>query len=189
MTLVEVVVTLAISSMLGALLLAGQRGVREEAQFANAIEIVRNNIVAVKNAANVTRNDSFDNQAGSRVNDIVFGKIITFQPGANTLLVESIIASDSNDTSAMRLEDPYSISIPGSVRFSGSGTRYVAFIRAKDNGRLLVYTPAAGDRTNQNYYNHANRSSTVSLPFTGTITRTGSIEIDARSGEIRRVIQ
>lgn len=156
-TLIEVIISLAIAATLIPIVIAGQRQIRERAQFLDSIERVDQAIRNVKNEANTTVNTSGN---GTNTNSLVVGKMMQFQLNSSTINVWTIrclvtapqsgqIGCDQPEVYSFDTTFPstpaYSISIPWNAKFvdplnetSGNG-RYVIFLKNSVNGDLSGY--------------------------------------------------
>jgi prepilin-type N-terminal cleavage/methylation domain-containing protein len=147
-TLIEIILVVTISAALGAMVLSGQRQVRQRAQFSDGVEKIKNSLVGVKNEANTTVNSA----GGNDTDRIVIGKLARFTDNSSQIEVGTLVARCTNPTCSeinptLNQQDTYTITVPWGVTFDDppSTVNVIAFIRSPLDGELTVYTPQKSD--------------------------------------------
>ncbi|HSH31077.1 MAG TPA: prepilin-type N-terminal cleavage/methylation domain-containing protein, partial [Candidatus Saccharimonadales bacterium] len=181
-TLIETVIVLAISGALVTIALSGQSQLRENSQFSDAIEKVKNNLVLVKNEANTTVNDRVDpNRGQDPAGRSLFGKMVEFTSGSDIMTVTTLTINQ--DLDQLQRQDSYSIRIPWGVTFNpagGTARQYVTFTRDPNTGRMQTYTPPDWPDAQllrpDNYT--AAIQAPVNLPFRDPSGRAATVTVD-----------
>jgi prepilin-type N-terminal cleavage/methylation domain-containing protein len=210
-TLIEVTIVLAITAGMVAIIFAGQRGVRSQAEFSDTVNEVASQLEAVRNAA-VTS----DNMVGSGTNlqQIVYGKYIYAKNNATVITIYDIIGtvtpnpaiglvdqtSDcallaNNET--LTLGTSYQITLPYGIKVQdNNGAAWqIVFHRTLCNGQLTVYDfsnngaagPPSMPVTQAGFNETTLPQTTAHITLTDPDGRTAQILIDgAHNGAITR---
>ena len=147
-SLVEVVLTLGISSLLIATILTGRNSVRSQAQFSDGMERIKEQILAVKSDANTGKNKLGD---GASTDYLLLGESLLFRTTAKTSMqisnVMCKVAVDlqcgttvtTSSSSRSTIATPWNIQYIGYTAGSGGGNPIegnltLVFIRDDSNG-------------------------------------------------------
>ncbi len=147
-TLIELILVLAISSLLAVILLNNYTSTRRRAQFTDAIERVVTQLEQAKNEANTTVNSE---SSGTNSSRLVFAKSVVFSTAAPSQFRIYTLSADNADALAGVSVEPgeRSIDIPWGVSYqqsSGaniSNANTITFSRAVSNGVLNTYAYTA----------------------------------------------
>lgn len=135
-TLIEVMLTLAISALLLSTVLVGRNSVRSQAQFIDGMERLKEQILFTKNQANTSNNTGGSGVPTSQ--RLVLGKTIQFTTTANTSMVSKTLLCQTVSTllcgTSLDVTDVNIQTTPWQIRYKG----YIA------NGAA---NPATGDLT------------------------------------------
>jgi prepilin-type N-terminal cleavage/methylation domain-containing protein len=186
-TLLETTIVLALMAGFGLSVVGYFSGLREQTQFSDSIDSVKNEIIARRQEAMSTTKLSggYDNA------HISVGRMLIFKPGANTIDVKSLYTDNStsphsvyvdddikSDTSDIRMlwQSSYLATCPSSVS--------VAFIRSPIDGTL--YTAAKVGVWSAPYAYDDVVSSTAlaanfKIPIVNNSGNKGYITVDARA--------
>lgn len=178
-TLIEIIITMAISGGLAVIALMGFSAMRSQTQFSDAVERLRESVVQRRTEAN----SSVQLSAGDDPNKIAFGRIMTFTPGSATVNVQTLVTSSSESPTAGQsvtptLDNSVSYTIAWGVVFNkGVGDspvakRQVAFIRSPLDGSLHTAVSGAGGWTLDGSGNYK-----YSDFITGTIPTGASLQV------------
>ena len=147
-TLIEIMMVLAISSLLMLILLGGYNQSRRRAQFTDAVERMTVQLEQAKNEANSTVN--VNPSQGTDLNTVVFAKAADFATNPNQLLVQTLRVPRSDTLIDPVTLDPANlrtVDIPWGASFvsptDASPTRsthnFVVFSRSTNDGRLNTF--------------------------------------------------
>lgn len=197
-TLIEIIITMAISGGLAVIALMGFSSMRAQTQFSDAVERLRESTVQRRTEAN----SSVQLTNGDTVGTIAFGRIMTFTPGSGVVKIETLITDSSESpipgqavTSTGSNAFDYNIAW-GVVFNKGLGDapglkRQVAFIRSPRDGSLhTAVSPAGGWVLNSGSYRYDDFiTSTVPVGVGLQVsdgTRTATINIDPATNGVGR---
>lgn len=118
-SLVEVVLTLGISSLLIATVLTGRNSVRSTAQFSDGVERVKETILSVKSDANTSNNATGKGNTDS----LVIGRSIMFSTttpnDAQRTTLICVAATDLTCKPQLTLTDTSTVTIPWKITYTG----------------------------------------------------------------------
>jgi prepilin-type N-terminal cleavage/methylation domain-containing protein len=147
-TLVEVVIVLAISSLLVAAAIVGQGALRDRTGFTGAIDQIKNRLMQTQNEASNPVIDPLSNlhaEGFGNSDSTVFGKIVEFnnrtdtalQPNETGMTVSTLIAADGNTGVGLRKCDTTFVPFSESARYQGSSS-------GKDR-QAIIFTSQPGN--------------------------------------------
>lgn len=211
-SLVEVMLTLAISAMLITTVLAGRNSLRSQAQFSDGIERIKETILSTKSEANTsnstnTASTGTGKLAGSSYLNL--GRSIRFTKGSSQIQTLNILCyanSDLQCTDRLKVDDgtTKTTSLPWNIVYTSytdaTGTHAepelsIIFARNDTDGSFTGYwTPggvydsdnAAGQARSQ-LFNAAN-SKPVTLNFESPDGRQATVEVNPATGTVTRTI-
>lgn len=141
-TLIEIIMVLAISSLLMLILLGGYGSTRQRAQFQDGVERVVSLLEQVQTEANSTLNLE---SGSNNVNRVLLGRAVRFD-SSNPEELEIILLTADNSSSLANIsaETERTFSIPWGVGFTDDvGTQtdadVVAYTRSLSNGTLNTH--------------------------------------------------
>lgn len=203
-TLIELIITMAISAGLAVIALVGFSSLRAQTQFSDAVERTREFVLQRRTEANSTVQLSDGDIPGS----VNFGRILTFNnvPGttitAQTLVTSSSVSPDPTQNVTATADNTISFTIPWGVKYTGvlSGAstigiiEQVAFIRSPQDGSLhTAISPATAvgwpGRTSPPYKYNNFITGTVPLKASLVLsdgTRTAYIDLDPTTNSVAR---
>lgn len=215
-SLVEVMLTLALSSLLLISILAGRNGVRSQALFSDGMERIKETVLTVKSQAN-TSNSTAGQGSGVSSGTLKYynirGRAITFVKSSSTITIQTVLCYANTDHTCMDATQLSSVStstLPSGITYDGtyteagvSGTQSatnmtILFTRSDDNGdftgawypNTLVAT--ALDLSNISTTGldttYLVKSSVITLNFSTTDGRKGTVIVDPYSGSVTRQI-
>ncbi len=212
-SLVEVVLTLAISSLLITTVLAGRNSLRSQAQFSDGIERIKETILSAKSEAN-TSNSTNTAAKGTGVVDgkkyLNLGRSILFTKGSSQIEAANLLcyANDAfqcTDDVAVDSATIKKISLPWGIVYKSytdtTGTHddpelSIVFARNdKDGsftgawyaGRVVDSGSAAGQKLGQLFT--ATSSQPITLNFESPDGRKATVDVNPATGTVTRTIQ
>lgn len=207
-TLLEVIITMAVSSSLLLIAFFGQGAMREQAQFDVAMDSIKNNLNAIRNESISTVNQTTDatglqakGSDYSRPPDrIFFAKLARFSTNSatsgsiqfQTLIYDPPSNSLLADGTASTYQIPWGIFYtPNAAPCSQTSVtnQDILFQRDSNSGRLAVYTPPNdfAAELNPTSYTPGVNQGILNLCFSDSSNRVGEIQVNATTGEIVRV--
>lgn len=206
-TLVEVTLTLAISTLLIVTVLAGRNSVRSQAQFSDGMERIKESILSTKSEANTGNNSS---GSGNSSKYLTIGRAMRFNTsGVNasnkktdvlTLLCQSasdFLCQDAKPISweAMAVRSstfPWGIVYTGySTTSQPGGTADINLVFTRDDqtgGYGGAWYPAALSKTATTKSALLANQSPVTLNFKSPDGRTAKIIVDPASGTVEKEV-
>ncbi len=186
-TLIEVILVAAIAAALGAVIFIGQRQIREQAQFTDAIENVTTLVNRTKNEAATNVNIA---GSGTNQSSVIMGKKLTFIDNSSQILVYDMTLNGPT----VNYSSPQTQTIPWGVQFKGSpaGNYSLYFVRDSVTGSLYTYTPTVPPPdTVGDWFKPGSLASRglVSYAFQDLSGRRATITVDGASGSISRTYQ
>lgn len=210
-SLVEVMLTLAISSMLIATVLAGRNSLRSQAQFSDSIERIKETILSTKNEANTGNNTV--GTGTTATGRLTLGRSIYFQAGqANAVTRTVLCTANADNLCTNQLLSPLaadrSLPLPwGSIytgcrvgnqdciAVTGQNNMSLFFVREDTSGDFTGYwfpgqlTSNPGTSVPRTNVYQAARQSPVALLFRSPDGRTATINVNPAAGTVTRTIQ
>jgi len=164
-SLVEVVLTLGISSLLIATVLTGRNSIRSTAQFSDGVERVKETILSVKSDANTSNNATGTGNADS----LVIGRAISFSTATSndaqrtTLLCKA--TADLSCTSQLVLTDTSTVTIPWKIAYTGYTVQGSTNLVNRDVTLLFGRTDTNGSFTGAWYAGTIDANTSLSSAF------------------------
>lgn len=154
-TLLETTLVLALTVGSGLLVIGFFSGLRSQAQFSDAVDTVKNELLARRQETLTT----IKTAGGVQKTYISIGRLLTFTPGSSKVKVGSLFMNDEG-SSTVRVEpssgstfvDTSDITIPWGTVYPAACPRtlLVAFIRNPANGSLMTAGTNAASNWNYN---------------------------------------
>jgi len=202
-SLVEVVLTLGISSLLIAMIFTGRNSLRSQAQFSDAIERIKEQILLTKSDANTGNNKlgTGDNSAY-----LLLGESLRFRTTVNTTMQASnimckvdhdLLCGSTVTTSASSRKN---ITTPWNIRYTGYTTADDSSLAAGDLTLAFIRNDQTGGFTGAWYPGELRlggvdtralifaRQMPVTLHFESPDGRKGTIEVNPATGTVTREI-
>lgn len=206
-TLVEVMLTLAISSLLITSVLAGRNSVRSQAQFSDGMERIKETILSTKSEANTGNNT---NGRGNNAQYLTIGRTMHFNSsgvaGANkkadsvTVLCEAtsdLLCQDSKPVS-WQPTTPVASTFPWGITYTGysvgnqaGGTADVNLVFARDDrtgSYVGSWYPAALSPTATTKTLLLGNQTSVTLNFKSPDNRSAKITINPVTGTVTKEV-
>jgi prepilin-type N-terminal cleavage/methylation domain-containing protein len=188
-TLIELIIVMAISSLLGAAVLSGFSVLRSQAQFSDAIERLKETVLIKRTEALSTIKLS----GGDDAANITFGRLLTFTPGSSSVTVQTLYTANNEAPAAnqpvytLPSEDG-DTTIAWGVRYSDASTRQVAFVRSSVDGALqtAVSPPGGWAGPTYRYGDFAPNGAAANLNFTDSFGRQAYLTIDPAKNSVTR---
>jgi prepilin-type N-terminal cleavage/methylation domain-containing protein len=194
-TLIEIIITMAISAGLAVIALLGFSAMRSQTQFSDAVERLREATVQRRTEANA----AVQLANGEDTTQIAFGRIMTFMPNSSLVQVQTLVTSSSESplpgqSVTLKNDNSLTYTIAWGVIFNkGVGDnpareRQVAFIRSPVDGSLhTAISPPGGWSPGFVYSDFITGTvpAGVSLQV-GDGTRTATIDIDPATNGVGR---
>lgn len=149
-TLIEVMIVLAISSLLAVILITLYGSQQGRAQFADATESVVSKLQSVKTEVN----SGFSTGSGNMKERIFFGKAVVFAEGSQEYTVYTLTADNADTLSGLEyvdgdgngVPDVETVKIPWGVSFAqaDSNLNTIIFTRNLSNAQLKTYIFSSG---------------------------------------------
>jgi len=95
-TLIEIIMTMAISAGLAVVALAGFSAMRAQTQFSDAVERLREATVQRRTETN----SAVQFTSGDDASQIAFGRIMTFTPGSGIVQIQTLVTSSTESPAA-----------------------------------------------------------------------------------------
>lgn len=203
-TLIEITIVMAIVAMLSGLAFAGFSAMRGQAQFSDAVERMKEDVLAQRTEALSTVKLS----GGTDAANVTFGRVLTFTPGSSTVRVETLrTANNSAPTAGQAVSvvaaETTSYSIPWGITYQNAqktgpplggvvgGTVRVAFTRSAVDGSLQTATSLqpGGLAPGYTYGEFAPNGPAANLNFTDAQGRKAFLTIDPTKDSITRTFQ
>lgn len=119
-TLVEVMLTLAISSLLMSTVLVGRNSVRSNAQFTDGMERIKEQVLFTKNQANTSNNQTGN---GTSTTKITLGRSLRFSTSTNTTMyIDTILCNTGTDLlcgTTLDITDSSAQTMPWQIQYQG----------------------------------------------------------------------
>lgn len=190
-TLIEVIMVLAISSLLALILLGGYQETQKRERFRDSVERTVTLLEQTKNEANATVNVAGDGDTAGR---LVFAKAVIFTDGSSDIEVVTLSAADREVLSGIRQDDSRTVRIPWQVEFAGASSTHktVVFTRSVVTGQLDTYVLSTDNVTDvAQYVDTAAAASNTSAigefvltdPFDGFLA---TVRVNAETNEVMR---
>lgn len=204
-SVVEIIMVLAITSLLFLIAFSGQAEIRSRARFTDAIDQTVAAITKAQNEANssLTLNQAADRGTGAGAIDktIFFGMLARISNGESQITVtpmtmpEEPVLCFGGCSVEIRDDLQYSFEIPWQVSLDSPACvipRWVAFTRHPSNGQNFTYTAPPTctnvDLTRYNSYSASLRSpaNVLNLQFRDDRNHLACISIDPPNGLVRK---
>lgn len=190
-TLIEIIMVLAISSLLALILLGNYQATQQRERFRDGVERAVTLLERVKNEANTTVNVDGDGDNPSR---LVFAKAVVFTDESSDMEVVSLSAVDREVLSGLQASNTRVEQLPWQIQFNGdrSSHRAVVFTRNVTNGNINTFVLDTDNVTDRSQYvdTAAARNNTIA---TGRLVLQNpaegfraTIRVDAATNEITR---
>lgn len=211
-TLVEVTLTLAISTLLIATVLTGRNSIRSQAQFSDGMERIKETILSVKSEANTGNNTIGRGVAkpsqSSSSQYLTIGRSIQFNQLTNNTKVDTkTLLCNTSDVSGYAClgqvsfppEANKALSLPWGIKYTGYSVNNqpgaaennritLIFVRDDKNGAFTGYWyPGEITRGMPQSTAFANQS-VITLNFESSDGRKGAVTIDPASGAVTRQV-
>jgi len=201
-TLIELIITMAISASLAIIALMGFSSLRAQTQFSDAVERTREFVLQRRTEANSTVQLSAGDDTSGQ---ITFGRIITFDNVSNTAKVQTLTTSGSDTPTpgqpvTVTCDNTIDYKIAWGVKYIGflnggltiSKVKQIAFIRSPVDGSLhTAYSPNSGAWPTFAGVYHYDQFITGAIPASTSLvlddgTRTAYIDIDPATNSVTR---
>ncbi len=142
MTIVEVVIALAITSLMVAAVLAPGSGFRNRVRFSGAIDIITNQLRGIQNEsadAVTQRSCPLDNSCGN-TDYVAYGKVTEFSQDSSDVIVSTLVKPDSGIGSLQRCDSKVVTMNDGAV-YTGSDQAIIN-VFSQDANKLYATLPA-----------------------------------------------
>lgn len=193
-SLVEVMLVMTITGLLGGAIVAGQTQLKSRARFTDSIETAKNDLAKIQNEAVTTVQEGGHGNNGSGL--IFFAKRVIFTNGSNQMQVDTLLYNPATNAIEPGAQDLHNVSLPGATYQTTIGSltstgNEVLYVRWPTNGTLYTYTPPIGfsDHNFSSYdpYQSVNRSTrdfqfkdASITPHTATLSVNGATETITR---------
>lgn len=210
-SLVEVMLTLALSSLLLVSILAGRGSVKSQAQFSDGMERIKETILTVKSQAN-TSNSTAGNGSGVSGSVSYYnirGRSITFTKSSSTATVQTVLCFANTDRTCKdqtQLSASSTTTLPATITYDGtytvqgvSGTQSatsmtIIFSRSDDDAafsgywypNVLTATTVSNQATTALDSVYLQNSSVITLNMSSIDGRKGTLTIDPYVGTVTR---
>jgi prepilin-type N-terminal cleavage/methylation domain-containing protein len=196
-TLIEVTLVMVISSALAIIALTWFTGLRDQAQFTDSVERIKEGVLEQRQEALSTIKPG----GGVDPFNITFGRLLTFTPGSSIIRVDTLITSNNSSPLATQGVIPLvgqstTLKMAWGVTYAGSAVRKVAFTRSAVDGSLQT---AVGEGTTWNgpVYSYGQflpnqlppTSTNARLPLRDVKGRPAYMQIDTTSNGVTRAFQ
>jgi len=213
-SLVEVMLTLALSSLLLTSILGGRGSIRSQALFSDGMERIKETVLTVKSQANTSNSTAGQGSgvSGSGAYYNIRGRSITFTQASGTATIQTVLCFANTDHTCKdqtQLSSTSTSALPAGITYAGtytvngvSGTQAAAnmtiiFSRSDDVGDFtgywypgtLVATTVSNQATTALDTVYLQNSTTITLNFNGADGHKGTVTIDPYSGSVTRVAQ
>lgn len=195
-SLVEVLLTLAISSLLLGSVLVGRNSVRSQAQFSDGIERIKETVLSIKSQAN-TSNNSTGN--GTSSNSLTLGRFIHFTRDSDAYDTGTLLCltgSGSTCGNRVNVTDQASGELPWRMTYKGNSVSSepdLTLIFARDDNAGAIFTGYwfAGrlvNGTDVAQYQQLANQKTIVLNFESPDGRRATITVDPATGSVSRKV-
>lgn len=204
-TLVEVMLTLAISALLISTILAGRNSIRSQAQFSDGMERIKETILSVKSEANTSNNTNPGAKGTAQIGSgasryLNIGRSIRFTPNSSNVDSIALLCYAATDLTCTDQVNPDSatakkISLPWGITYKDyvadgvtGSTITIIFARDDKTGEFAGYW-YAGTIANRDSKNTILAKSTpVTLNFESPDGRKATITVNPATGTVTRTI-
>lgn len=205
-TLVEVTLTLAISTLLITTVLTGRSSIRSQAQFSDGVERIKETILSVKSEANTSNNTNPAAKGTAQIGSgasryLNLGRSIRFTPNSSTADSLALLCYAATDytctdqvnpdsTTAKKISLPWGIKYKNYVAGGVTGTTVtIIFTRDDQTGEFTGYW-YDGTIANHDSKNAVLAKSTpIALNFESPDGRKATVAINPATGTVTRTIQ
>jgi prepilin-type N-terminal cleavage/methylation domain-containing protein len=188
-TLIEVMLVLAIASLLAVILLNGYGKTRQRAQFNDAVERLVSNIDRAKTESNST----YTTGSGVTASRIFFGKAFLLTKDSGNFIIRNLTANrnESGVPEEVREEGTSSSDVIawGATCQGDDCNKAIVFSRQGTDGLLNTYildSSSLETLENESNYNSTADTSVLSLQIKSPEGYTATVTIDAGSNEVKR---
>lgn len=203
-TLIEVMLTLAISTLLLASILVGRNSLRSQAQFSDGMESIKETVLVTKSQANTSNNKNGIGTAqigtGGQSRYLTFGKSIRFTRGSNRVTSATVMCYATNYAcnGQLNITEVTNTTLPWNMKYTGytvDGTAGTAtemtlvFGRNDQNGAAFTgawYPAIITNRATQ--ASVMSNQSPVVLNFESSDGRKGTVTVNPGAGTVTRQV-
>lgn len=192
-SLIEVVVVLAISSLLLLILAGGYSILQQRNRFKDGVERIVSTLERTRTEANSTLNVT-NPAPGTNENRLVFAKAVHFTDGSDTLQLLTLSADNDETLGLINLETTETAQIPWRVGFDESppsSATTVVFARSPVDGTLQTHIfdlRAAGVGPGSPLYDEANYNNPIAADrqfvFTNPDGLQATITVNGETGNV-----
>ena len=191
-TLIETTIALALTVGAGFFFVGFFTGLRNQVQFSDSIDSLKNEVLAKRQEALSTIKLS----GGVDPLNISVGRLLTFTPGATTVRVDALYTANTSGAPSATQQimaprpatDTSNINIPWTASYlpSCTGVAMIAFIRNPVDGSLMTSATQTGWTEPYAYGTLTGavaQAATFKIPITGS-GKKGYLTVDAKTGSI-----
>lgn len=188
-TLIEIIIVMAISSMLAAIALMGFSATRGQAQFSDSVERLKESLLTRRTEALSTVKLS----GGADAANVTLGKLLTFTPNSSTVTVQTLITANNPAPAAGQAvtvvaAESTTYTVEWGVKYTGGSRIQVAFVRSATDGALqTAVSPNGGWGPPYTYGQFAPNGAVKQLQFKDPDGRTADIVITPTTNGVTRV--
>lgn len=186
-TLIEVIMVMAIAGVLSLIVLNGFSSLRGQAEFSDAIDHLKETVVAQRTEALTTVKAG----GGTDSSQQTIGRLLTFSPGSGTVRVDTLVTANTDAPVAgqavtLAAGETTNVIIPWGIQYHGSTVAQVAFTRSAVDGSLQTTASQGTFGPPYHYGNFAPGGPIEEFMFQDSTGRTGYISIDQAANAVTR---
>lgn len=188
-TLIELILVMAIGSMLVIVALAGFSSWRMSLQFSDSIDGLKETMTALRTESQ--SNINLRTAAGETPANVTFGRLVTFTPGSSTFRVDTLRTANTNAPGAGQAVVVVSTetrTIKWGVTYTGPRPRSVAFTQSLNTARMQTAWRDNWNTGSLQYGQFVPSTSVAVLQFRDSAGRTATVRVDPASNGVTRSI-
>lgn len=204
-SLVEVMLTLALSSLLLASVLAGRNSLRSQAQFSDGMERIKETILTTKNQANTGNNTVGQGNGTPSSNNtyLTIGRSVQFTLNSSNATTNTLLCNATSDLlCATQIRFPFQATqtqaLPWGITYTGctncggaTNSLTLLFVRDDNSGTFSGYwfPGALTSGIQKSTVYRTDRQTPLTLNFRSPDGRTATINVNPAAGTVTRTIQ
>lgn len=188
-TLIELIIVMAIGSILTAMALVGFSTWRMQLQFSDSIDSLKETMTALRTESRA--NINLQAAAGENPAMVTFGKLVTFTPNSSMIRVDTLRTANTDAPGSgqvVQIVSTETRTIKWGVTYAGSQPRSVAFTQSLNTARLQTAWRDSWNLGSLQYGQFMPGTSVSALGFRDPAGRTATVRVDPANNGITRSI-
>lgn len=187
--MIELILVMAISSILLVGLLAGFSSWRMSLQFSDSIDGLKETVTELRTESRASINTA--NGAGETPGTVTFGKMLTFTPGSSTIRVDTLRTANTDTPTngqVVQVVSTETRTIRWGITYAGARPRSVAFTQSLNGADMQTAWRDNWNVAGLQYAQFVPSGSVANLQFRDPAGRTGTVLVNPANNGITRTI-